>query len=150
MGTVLRGGFYTDGGRRKKLRQDIDVYLDMCEYADEQTDGQMPDCLWNCPFEGSDWADPSVKTQCIECWNTVIEPYRSYTELFMVALDFLEREDISLHHPGLLTPREEMAILLVRRLMKKEEFLKMRDKMQKYEKDLKKVADVRDQKHLEG
>lgn len=122
----------------------------MCQYADEQTDGQLPDCQWNCPHDESDWTEPVVRRMCDECWGSAVQPYRDYTRLFVLALDYLEREDIGLHHPEILTPKEEYAILLVRRLLKKEEYLKMRDKMNKMEKDAKKLADVRDSRFLDG
>ena len=122
----------------------------MSDYADEQLDGQLPDCLWRCPMEGADWTQRMIREQCRQCWEETIEPYRSYCELFMVSLDYLEREDVGLHHPELLSPKEELAVLLVRRLLKKEEYLKMREKMSKMEKDVKKLADVRDKKYLEG
>jgi len=119
----------------------------MCEYAEETLDAQMPDCLWNCSQEGSNWTDPMVKKQCSECWNTLIEPYRSYTELFMVALDYLEREDIGLHKPQFLSLKEEQAILLVRRMLKKEEYLKIKDQR---EQSLSKVSQAREQRYLDG
>lgn len=122
----------------------------MCQYADEQTDGQLPDCQWNCPHSESNWNEPVVRSMCEDCWRESVKPYRDFTELFVLALDFLEREDIGLHHPEILNPKEEQAILLVRRLLKKEEYLKMRDKMQKMERDSRKLADVRDAKFLDG